>query len=358
MRDDFWDIVKGLGIIAVVTAHATIFSIELNRFHLPLFFFVSGFLFSAKKCLDYGNFFLHKFKTLWKPFVLYNALFFVLQNFFISIHWISSENILGTMISQHISFYEVLKQIVSVFFIGNINIMCGATWFMAPFAVNILLFGLLVKISNERHKYLLPFLILLFFVIGTAVIKHSPGMYLYTDMAMMLLPITAAGFYLKKFCVAHNNVSVSEIISFHNKKFAMVEAIIFVISAAVFYYLETNKIVIGLAGYGMGNWFLFISAALAGTFFTVLAAKIISSVNVLKKIFAFIGRESFHIMALHFIGFKILSSIYVLTGGQDYNLMAFYILPEIPLFLYVVFGIGISLLLRKIFQQTLMRLNF
>ena len=90
----------------------------------------------------------------------------------------------------------------------------------------------------------------------------------------------------------------------------------------------------------------------------MLAAKIINSVDVLKKIFAFIGRESFHIMALHFVGFKILSSIYVLTGGQDYNLMAFYILPEIPLFLYVVFGIGISLLLRKIFQQILMRLNF
>lgn len=357
MRDDFWDIVKGIGIIAVVTAHATILAIELNWFHLPLFFFVSGFLFSAQKCLDYGKFFLHKLKTLWKPFVLYNSLFIILHNFFVYIHWISTENIVGTMIAQHISFYEVIKQIISVLFVGSVDLMCGATWFMAPFTVNILLFGILVKFSSGRSKYLLPFLVLIFFALGIAIIKHSAGTILYTDMAMMLLPITAAGFYLKKFCVAHNNAGISEIISFRNKKFVAVGAVLFVISAALFYYLEINQIFLGLS-YALKDYFLYMASSFAGIFFTLLAAKMILLVNVTRKIFAFIGKESFHIMALHFVGFKILNSIYVLADGQDYNLMAFYTLPEIPKFLYVIFGVGISLLLRKIFQQVSMRLNF
>ncbi len=62
MRDLYWDILKGLGIVAVVMGHAGIFTMEVNWFHLELFFFVSGFLFKAEKCLDYGNFFCHKLK--------------------------------------------------------------------------------------------------------------------------------------------------------------------------------------------------------------------------------------------------------------------------------------------------------
>ena len=66
MRDSYLDILKGLGIIFVVMAHANIFAREINWFHLELFFFVSGFLLNPKKCMDYGEFFLHKLKTLWK----------------------------------------------------------------------------------------------------------------------------------------------------------------------------------------------------------------------------------------------------------------------------------------------------
>ena len=57
MRDAYWDIMKGLGILAVVAAHSQILALEINWFHLEIFFFVSGFLFNAEKCLDYGKFF-------------------------------------------------------------------------------------------------------------------------------------------------------------------------------------------------------------------------------------------------------------------------------------------------------------
>ena len=87
MRDSYLDILKGLGIIFVVMAHVNIFRQEINWFHLELFFFVSGFLLNPKKCTDYGEFFLHKLKTLWKPFVMYNAVFFLLHDFFISINY-------------------------------------------------------------------------------------------------------------------------------------------------------------------------------------------------------------------------------------------------------------------------------
>lgn len=252
MRDAYWDIVKGLGIVAVVAAHASILAREFNWFHLEIFFFVSGFLFSAKKCLDYKTFFLHKLKTLWKPFVMYNALFFVLHDFFIKIHWISTEKIdnANLMVSSWINLYELPKKIVATILSGNVDAMCGATWFMAPFTVNVLLFGFLVNVSNGKSKYFLPVLVLVLFVLGVVIVKHNPGMVFYTDMAMMLLLITAAGFYLKNFCVDHKGLHVSELISVRNNYFVPV-AVILTLSVIAVYFFETNGVSLWLAEYGI-----------------------------------------------------------------------------------------------------------
>ena len=90
----------------------------------------------------------------------------------------------------------------------------------------------------------------------------------------------------------------------------------------------------------------------------MLAAKIIYSVDILKIIFAFIGRESFHIMALHFVGFKVLNSLCVFCYDSDLSLMSYYCLPYIPSEIYVIFGVGVPLLLRKIYQLATGRVNF
>ena len=231
MRDPYWDILKGLGIIAVVTAHAGILVQEINWFHLELFFFVSGFLFNAEKCLDYGNFFLHKLKTLWKPFVLYNIFFILLNNFFISVNCMLTQQMakeyavlldeeypeiwaegFAMTFSEWIGIYEVPSHIVSTVLTGQVNSMCGATWFMAPFFFNILLFAFLVKCSHKKSTWILPLLLTLFFALGVTTVNNSPGMVMYGDMSMFLLPITAAGFYLKKFC-SKKNINVEEIFS-------------------------------------------------------------------------------------------------------------------------------------------------
>lgn len=212
MRDLYWDILKGLGIVAVVMGHAGIFTMEVNWFHLELFFFVSGFLFKAEKCLDYGNFFCHKLKTLWKPFVMYNVIFFVLHDFFIFINWINTSPKEGVMVADWISLHGFPYLISQVIFTGLPETMCLPTWFMAPFFVNLLWFAYLVKVTYNKSAWQLPVLLSLFFVVGVVLVNYSPKLTMYSDMAMFLLPITAAGFYLKKFC-SEKNIKVAEIFS-------------------------------------------------------------------------------------------------------------------------------------------------
>lgn len=362
MRDPYWDIVKGLGIIAVVAAHAHLYSMQFNWFHLEVFFFVSGFLLNPKKCTDYGNFSLHKLKTLWKPFVMYNIVFFALNDFFMTINWIVTEDTVDdwiaahpdyiynkavktfTMMSVWISIREFPLHIIDVIFKGVPAVMCGATWFMAPFFVNLLLFGYLVKITYNKSAWQLPALLLLFFASGVAIINHSQDLPLYSDMAMFLLPITAAGFYLKKFC-SEKNIHVAEIFSARPAIGGSIAAL------TVFALLEHEQKFIALAGYKMGNWLIFNVAAFAGIFLTMFAARIILMSNLYTKIFAYIGKRSFHIMALHFVGFKILTSLYVFFYNGNPVIRSVTTLPEVYGYYYTIFGIGIPLIFCEVYSK-------
>lgn len=109
-------------------------------------------------------------------------------------------------------------------------------------------------------------------------------------------------------------------------------------------------IILGQYKFGTGNVFIFMVAAFSGIYLTMILARIILTANLPTKFFAYIGRESFHIMALHFVGFKILTSLYVISSGNDFSLMNYYILQQISPYIYVIFGIGIPLLFRKIYN--------
>ena len=112
------------------------------------------------------------------------------------------------------------------------------------------------------------------------------------------------------------------------------------------------EIILGQYKFGTGNIFIFMLAAFSGIWLTMILARIILLSDLPTKFFAYVGRESFHIMALHFVGFKLLTSFYVISEGADYHLMNYYIINEIPPFLYIVFGIGIPLLFRKIYDES------
>ena len=86
MRDDKVTIAKGIGILLMVAAHAGIPDI-VNRFivmfHMPLFFFMSGYCFKEKYLSPPPITFINKrLKGLYIPFVKWSLLFLLLHNVF------------------------------------------------------------------------------------------------------------------------------------------------------------------------------------------------------------------------------------------------------------------------------------
>ena len=75
IRYDFIDIAKGFGILSVVWAHILLVGWThkiIYAFHMPLFFFISGFLFNKSKYPSFHSFISKRFKRLIIPYLIYS----------------------------------------------------------------------------------------------------------------------------------------------------------------------------------------------------------------------------------------------------------------------------------------------
>ncbi len=139
-RINFIDIAKGLGIILVYIGHYN-FPETINKFiymfHMPFFFFVSGFMFKPNNA-SFFNFVQHKMKTLLMPY-----LFFSIVNL-----------LLLLVVSTKYSW-------TSLFLNGWQGI---ALWFVISLFITLLLAGLLLK-GNNKFDWISIFFALILYVI-------------------------------------------------------------------------------------------------------------------------------------------------------------------------------------------------
>ncbi len=82
-------IAKAICIILMVVLHSSI-SLDVSRavglFHMPCFFFVSGFLLKDKYIDAPFKFLKQRMKTLWWPFVKFTCIFILFHNLFCALH--------------------------------------------------------------------------------------------------------------------------------------------------------------------------------------------------------------------------------------------------------------------------------
>ena len=108
-------------------------------------------------------------------------------------------------------------------------------------------------------------------------------------------------------------------------------------------------ILINLAAAQIGSALLFYPLSICGIYAMCTFAKFIDRSETLSKAFAFVGRHSFDIMALHFIVFKIIDLCYANLIGEEsfsrfpyafFNLWPLYTAFSICLIPWVRVGLG------------------
>lgn len=333
---EYWNIVKGIGIILVVVGHLCW---DLTRyiylFHLPLFFFVSGFLYNEEK---YGDDpYLHvanRLKSSWMKYVFVFWILILTHNLWLDlkIAWVYPGHYTLTDIA-----YEMVQALL-----GQGGESFGITlWFVPVSVISTCLLGFIVSFSRIIYK------------------KTNSILAKYSVQTIIILGCTLLGYYLEKeqvYLAAESQVSLVVMpflwvayllrnakidIKQYLNVFVAVASGILVYIASCFYQLDLAM-----------KWVypLMHVVAFLGIYMCLFVAKSIQKIGKLKAIFALYGKASFWIMFIHLPLCRLFDWAYTNIFHKEEFEKLYYVIdtviyPNLFWPLYLVLGLGVSLLI-------------
>ena len=134
-RDSTISIVKAIGIIFMVIGHSgcpKILHDYIYMFHMPLFFFCSGYFFKpTNETYQIKDFVIKRIKKLYFPFVKWSILFLLLHNLFFYINIYNDKYGFNGIVSSVYDTDEFIKRFLNIVFAmrGNEQLL-GGFWFI------------------------------------------------------------------------------------------------------------------------------------------------------------------------------------------------------------------------------------
>ena len=158
--------------------------VSVYAFHMPLFFFLSGYLHKEQKVKDS---IMNAFRKLLLPYFYFA--------FLIVIIWI------GYLCFQHKfdAIIPFLRGYVKNIVLGRENVFKGSWFLLALFWVKT---GLDLLLQVRKKGIQIGILILLILVLSVLKFLNMPN-FVYIESALMALPFYALGFYLNKYNLLH-----------------------------------------------------------------------------------------------------------------------------------------------------------
>lgn len=183
-RIDEIDLLKGIGIIFMITGHiefGTIYDKWIHSFHMPMFYIISGFLFYAKDT-QILNYMKRKSKSLLTPYFVFSILHYLL--------WI-----LICFFKNDISLLNLLNPIKHIFFINTSGMpISGALWFLTSLLIVEIIYFILFKFFSVYKRRII---IIIFSVLGCIIPKYF-RLPFAMDTSLMGLGLFEIGYTLKK----------------------------------------------------------------------------------------------------------------------------------------------------------------
>lgn len=279
LRVEWIDIAKGIGIVLVVLGHiqylyADRIYMVIKEFHMPLFFFLSGYWIKNEKSIKMGNEILKKIKSLYLPFVIFNLLFVFLHNTFCEL------GIYGNMTEY--AKMDYLLEVVRVLRFGNRETVSMSMWFIrvlffAYLGYVFLLWG--IK-KTERLSRKAELLIQWIIVAGLAVL----GYYTNFPMGLSVSCIAVAFLHLGRMYRIYEN-------AIKLRLWMSIVAIIALIPLSFF-----NNVRMGTNQYS--NIILLYLGSVLGIYFIIYVSKKLESSKI-SVLFKYLGRNSLWIMSFH-----------------------------------------------------------
>ena len=255
----------------------------VHSFHIPLFFFLSGLVFSPKRYDNFGAFLKKRLKGLLVPYVMFSVLTWMVWAVYSYITHARVESywmpLLQTLLAQGSEGY----------LIHNVPL-----WFvMCLFSVEVIYYFL--SKFNDWFNILLCLILCVLGVLSTKALFFDFSTLPWSiDVALMALPFYAAGSLLAKHVC-------------HQKQINMVKgnlllcALLFIVAATVVYFgaKYNGHVSMGHASLGRSPMVFYGTAVFGIVGFMILCIWMsLSTSNMIQGI-KWIGRNSFRVMAIH-----------------------------------------------------------
>lgn len=251
-RISWIDVAKGYGTILVIYAHLGVGTLWtwMYSFHLPLFFFLSGYVFSTKH--DFGNFILKKIKSIVIPY------------FCLGIPMVAF-SLLWNMINYNLSYAvaDVIDRLKLLLYQQRL----WTLWFMACLFFLNILFYLVVKIC--RKNWIVMVISMILPLVGLYYYKSGgTPMYWNIDVCVMAIPFFAVGYLYKLYAKQVDDVIMKKGIS-------IIAFVIFAVVNIITWRLSLDESGLGLEMFesNYGHPIFTYIAAFAGIFCVVIVSK-------------------------------------------------------------------------------------
>ncbi|MBQ8737572.1 MAG: acyltransferase [Bacteroidaceae bacterium] len=305
------NIAKGVAIIAVVLSHTEhglndykmlpIESLVYGLWYVPVFFILSGFFIKEERLCKPADFIKGKMKSLYLLLLYFYIPAVLLHNVILDIGFYDTTTSYG---GTYLQYYEPLtfikKLLMACCFMGGETIL-GAMWFVYVLLLALIMFSLTsYALKTFVHK----------------------SKYEYARCIVLLLLCIASCFATKLFNLTiprFNNVFTAMWLIYcgyilnQRIKIKYDNKWILLISCIFVYHIASLYGVVKLNSNKFADVITLTAGSIASLYIICFFAKKIEH-NCIGKILAYCGRDSFYIMAMHFLGFKILTLVLNLFG--------------------------------------------
>lgn len=292
---------KGIGIMLMVLGH-TFFSVYgyavIYMFHMPLFFFLSGYCFRKTHLDDFRNFAKKRISRIYIPFVKWGLVFLLLHNIFFHLNIYNDTFGFEGEVSQLYGVSDYLKKTFLIFFClsGNEQLL-GGYWFLhTMFFASFIFYGLLrLKMPIVGGFVALLLSVLLYFKGIQVVNIYCGAKELFAVSCMMV------GHLYKSY-------SMDKVVDKYSV-YVIIACALLLILGSVYWHGE-------MLDMKWTHTVPYFVSAIAGSILVLKLSKLfVDKIHWLSDLVTRIGNKTIEILTWHFLCFKIVSLVIIVYYG-------------------------------------------
>ena len=337
---NFWNVAKGIGIFFVVLGHInTPLTDYIYLFHMPFFFFVSGYLYNEEKYGDKPYLLLaSKIKSSWMKYVIIMSGFILVHNLFVKLQ-------IAEPAANYYSKSELLLKLSEAALGMGSEFLAGPLWFLPVSVITSVILGFIVYFSRiiERKtnsvvcKYVFQVVVVgisTFF--GYFLMTHKWILAVNMHISFVVLAFAWGGYILR-------NLKWDK--QFLHPVFAVICAMILFLTN-MNYKLE---LILFMNVYPAMHL-----VAFCGIYLCLYLAKLMSLIKPCRILFDWAGKASLEIMVTHYAIFRlfdwVMSHIFCPEDPITKYLTLPNSFPELT-FVYIFIGFFVPLLVYVGFKK-------